>query len=116
MTYLDTHVVVWLFAKEFQKISKPAKRLINENDIFISPLVRLELEYLYEIQRINFEADTIINDLSYDIGLNVCDKKFNTIINSALKVSWTRDPFDRIIVAHASIDSNILLSIDKKYS
>ena len=32
MVYLDTHVVVWLYAGELAKLSKTAKDLINENE------------------------------------------------------------------------------------
>ena len=51
-------------------------------------------------------------DLSDRIGLKMCDKSFNTIVSSALDFSWTRDPFDRIIVANASINHNILVTKD----
>ncbi|WP_230458629.1 PIN domain-containing protein [Microcystis aeruginosa] len=52
MIYLDTHIVVWLYAGLTAKLSDCAKHLINENELYISPIVRLELQYLYEIGRI----------------------------------------------------------------
>jgi PIN domain nuclease of toxin-antitoxin system len=30
-----------------------------------------------------------------------------------LEISWTRDPFDRIIVANASLENSILVSKDQ---
>ena len=113
MIYLDTHVVVWLYAGELEKLSEPAKEMINDNDIFISPVVRLELQYLFEIQRITDEAKIIVTDLSDRIGLKICSKDFNVIISSALDHFWTRDPFDRIIVANAALNNNILISKDQ---
>lgn len=113
MIYLDTHVVVWLYAGELARLSQPAKELINDNEIAISPIVRLELQYLYEIQRITVEADDIVFDLSDRIGLKICDKNFNTIISGAFGFSWTRDPFDRIIVSNASINNNNLVTKDQ---
>ena len=113
MIYLDTHVLVWLYAGDLKNISRLAIKLINKNDIFISPLVRLELQYLFEIGRITSEANEIIFDLSGRIGLKVCDKNFNIIVNSALEISWTRDPFDRVIVANAALNENVLLTKDK---
>lgn len=113
MIYLDTHVAVWLYAGEIKKLSELAKDLINENDIFISSVVRLELQYLFEIQRIADKANVIVSDLSDRIGLKICDKNFNTIISSALDYSWTRDPFDRIIVANAAVNNNILVTKDQ---
>ncbi len=113
MIYLDTHVVVWLYAGELAKLSEPAKELINDNEIAISPIVRLELQYLYEIQWITVDAGDIVSDLSDRIGLKVCDKNFNTIISGAFNFSWTRDPFDRIIVSNASVNNNILVTKDQ---
>ncbi|MFQ5628596.1 MAG: type II toxin-antitoxin system VapC family toxin [bacterium] len=113
MIYLDTHIAAWLYVGQTKKLSEDAKRLINEDDIFISAVVRLELQYLYEIQRIADEANKIILDLSDRIGLKICDKSFHTIVSGALDLTWTRDPFDRIIVANAALNSNILLTKDQ---
>jgi len=113
LIYLDTHVVAWLYAGIVHKLSEQAKELINGHEVFISQVVRLELQYLFEIQRITDEANEIVFDLSDRIGLKICDKSFNTIVRSALNFSWTRDPFDRIIVANAAINQNILVTKDQ---
>ena len=113
MIYLDTHIVVWLYAGKVEKLSGLAKELINDHEVFISPVVRLELQYLFEIQRVTDEANEIVFDLSDRIGLKMCDKSFNTIVSSALDLSWTRDPFDRIIVANATVNRNILVTKDQ---
>lgn len=113
MIYLDTHIVVWLYAGKVEKLTKQSRDLINDNQVLISPIVRLELQYLFEIQRITDDAKLIVSDLSDRIGLKICDKNFNTIMSNALEYSWTRDPFDRIIVANADINQNILLTKDQ---
>lgn len=113
MIYLDTHVVVWLYAGLGEKFSQSIKVLINESELYISPIIRLELHYLVEIQRITAAADTIIADLSNRIGLRVCDRDFNDIVGQALMIPWTRDPFDRIIVANAGLNDDILISKDQ---
>ena len=113
MIYLDTHVVVWLYAGQVEKLSENAQELINKNEAYISTIVRLELQYLYEIQRITDEANAIIFDLSDRLGLKICDKSFNTIVSGALEFSWTHDPFDRIIIANAALQSNILITKDE---
>ncbi|HEY84839.1 MAG TPA: type II toxin-antitoxin system VapC family toxin [Chloroflexi bacterium] len=113
MTYLDTHIVVWLYAGQVGKFSRRVKALMNEHEIYISPIVRLELHYLYEIQRVTDDANAIVADLSNRIGLKVCGKNFNAIVNQAMKFSWTRDPFDRIIVANAGLNNNVLISKDQ---
>ena len=113
MIYLDTHVVVWLYGGLGNKLSDLAKSLINDHEIYVSPIVRLELQYLYEIGRVRDESDVIIMDLSNRIGLRVCQKDFNLIIGQALRINWTRDPFDRVIVANAKLNQNMLLSKDQ---
>ncbi|KAF3886735.1 MULTISPECIES: type II toxin-antitoxin system VapC family toxin [Nostocales] len=113
MIYLDTHVVVWLYSGLIDKLTDIAKTLINDNEVYISAIVRLELQYLYEIKRITDEPDVIIADLSEQIGLKICNKNFNDIISISLTITWTRDPFDRIITANALLSNNILLSKDQ---
>lgn len=113
LIYLDTHVVVWLYAGELARLSEQVKELINDNEIAISPIVRLELQYLYEIQRITVDAGDIVCDLSDRIGLTICDKNFTTVISGAFGFLWTRDPFDRIIVSNAAVNNNILLTKDQ---
>jgi PIN domain nuclease of toxin-antitoxin system len=113
LIYLDTHVVVWLFAGKIDTVTEEVKRLINKHEIFISPIVRLELQYLFEIQRITVEANEIILNLANLIGLQVCNKSFNMIVSSAFNFSWTRDPFDRIIVANAAVNRNLLVTKDQ---
>ena len=101
MIYLDTHVVVWLYAGELGRISTSAKALIEEHDILISPMVILELTYLQEIERLSVDASVIIESLEASIGLRVCRLSFHQLVMEAMSQKWTRDPFDRIIAATA---------------
>ncbi len=112
MIYLDTHVVVWLYSGLTDRLSDLAKSLINDHELYVSPMVRLELQYLYEIERITVQSDIILTDLSNRIGLMVCGKDFNLIISQALGISWTRDPFDRLILASALLNGDLLLTKD----
>ena len=113
MIYLDTHAVVWLYAGLVEKFNPPIRDLMNEHDLAIFPVVQLELQFLYEIHRITVDASTIVTDLANRIGLTIGDKNFNAIISRALDIPWARDPFDRIIVASASLDDSILISKDQ---
>jgi len=114
MIYLDTNVVVWLSSGNFQLISDKAIRLIQSNSrLLISPMVELELQYLFEIHRITVKSEKIVNQLQEAIGLNVCQHPFPMIIQQAKNVSWTRDPFDRMITATAMIHNSRLISSDK---
>lgn len=113
MIYLDTHAVVWLYAGQLERFSDEIQALLNEHDLRICPIVQLELQYLHEIERITVDAQTILTDLAARIGLQVCDKRFQAVVSEATAVSWTRDPFDRLIVANASLNNAILISKDQ---
>jgi PIN domain nuclease of toxin-antitoxin system len=113
MMALDTHVVVWLHAGETDLLPEDARRRLDKEHGVVCPLVALELEYLYEIERITYPADTIIADLSEEIGLEICQKSFAPTLREALKLKWTRDPFDRMIAAHALAHNLDLLTKDK---
>ena len=113
MIYLDTHVLVWIYSGFVEKISVHAKRLINEHPIFISPMVALELNYLFEINRITVESDAIISELALKTNLKICDRPFQDVVLKACGMAWTRDPFDRIIVANAAMDNNYLITKDQ---
>ncbi len=112
--YLDTHVVVWLFSGEVEKLSTKAKELIESCELLVSPMVVLELEFLYEIGRLRYRHDVILSSLSESIDLKVCDLFFASIAKVSTTLSWTRDPFDRLIVAHAVCSGGKLLSRDRK--
>ena len=113
MHHLDTHVILWLYDKLEAKFSPKIKKLINQNDLAISPIIRLELQYLKEIKRINEESDVIIDYLTEKIGLTVEEAPFDVVIKSAMKLGWTRDPFDRIIVATSKIKNSTLITADQ---
>lgn len=112
--YLDTHAVVWLYTNELHKFSKNTLEILEKNILLISPMVKLELEYLYQKGRVNHGAEQVLSFLKYRIGLQVCHKNWLDIINMALTCDFTRDAFDRLIVAHAMLDNSILISKDKK--
>ena len=99
--YVDTQVAVWLAEANLAKISQKALSLIQIADLRISPMAIVELQYLYEIRRIIVTPQEILVKLSAEIGLTVCNYPFPIIAEIALGETWTRDPFDRIIVAHA---------------
>ncbi|MEW6353064.1 MAG: PIN domain-containing protein [Pseudomonadota bacterium] len=113
MIYLDTHVVAWLYQGARAQFSKRAQALIADNALSISPMVVLELDYLYETKRVREPAARVLRHLQRQLALSICDKPFADIVAAAHYCAWTRDPFDRLIVAHASLEENTLLTKDK---
>ena len=112
MVYLDTHLILWLYAGSLDLISRRVLQSLDENELYISPIVELELQYLRESKKIKKSSSEIIEVLYKEINLKVCTKDFHNIIRESLGLHWTRDPFDRIMVAHAALNTNILLTKD----
>jgi PIN domain nuclease of toxin-antitoxin system len=113
MTHLDTHVVVWLYAGEIGRFPETARKVLDRDLLLISPAVALEVQYLHEIGRITKTARVVIEDLRDRMGLSYAEADFAAVVSKALTLSWTRDPFDRLIVAHALADDARLLTADK---
>jgi PIN domain nuclease of toxin-antitoxin system len=111
--FLDTHVVVWLFLGTTDKLPQKVKILIESNDVCISPIVILEIQYLQEIGRVNVAANEIISDLQAKIGLLVDDLSFEIVTRKAADISWTRDPFDRLIAASSIARGYPLITKDE---
>ena len=107
--YLDTQIVVWLAEANLAKLSQRALSLIQTADLRVSPIALLELQYLYEIKRIVVTPQKVLVKLNTEVGLTLCDHPFPIIAEVALGESWARDPFDRLIVAHAKANGASLL-------
>ena len=75
-------------------------------------MVRLELQYLFEIGRITVKPDTIIKNLFTAIGLRVSETPLEQVIEKALKISWTRDVFDRLLLAEAMVVGGGFITAD----
>jgi PIN domain nuclease of toxin-antitoxin system len=113
LIYLDTHVVTWLRIGRIDALPELARRRLEEDDLLISPFVVLELQYLFEIQRASEPAEVVLAALTRDIGLEVCELPFFEVARIALGQSWTRDPFDRIIVSQAALRNAPLVTRDQ---
>ena len=115
--FLDTHIVVWLREKSLEKFSPKAIEAIeNSMQLLISPMVELELKYLFEIGKINDTPYNIIYELDAMIGLKIDTIDFSELIKKSLLLEWTRDPFDRIIVAHTMAKNIKLITKDERIS
>lgn len=114
IAYLDTHIVQWLMHGSSKRLTRDAKRFIENSELLISPIVILELELIFEIQRARFSWREMQPKLESEVGLRLCDLPFHRIAEMSLGESWTRDPFDRLIVANAKANGlAYLISADE---
>jgi PIN domain nuclease of toxin-antitoxin system len=99
--YLDTSVAAWLAQGDLTRITPTALDSIRNCNLLVSPMVALELAYLHEINRITLTSQDVLLKLKAELGVEVCDSSFLSLIGIAVNEKWTRDPFDRIIVSQA---------------
>jgi PIN domain nuclease of toxin-antitoxin system len=76
-------------------------------------MVELELTFLHEIGRLTVNGPAIIGDLRQRIGLSMSELSMSSVIQSCGPLSWTRDPFDRIIVGDALAANTRLITKDE---
>lgn len=113
MVYLDTNVVVWLAGAPSQLSPLATDTLNSADQLLISPIVELELEYLFEVGRIKRPASAVLAHIRGVFDLRRCDRSFAAVVNAAVPMKWTRDPFDRLITAQAAIGDDELLTGDE---
>lgn len=113
VVYLDTHIVVWLYAGLSEKLTENAKKAIEDSVLLISEMVRLELQYLFEIGRITANPAKLLKNLSRSINLKISDCPLSEIVEESLKIDWTRDVFDRMLTAEAGATESKFITADE---
>lgn len=92
MILLDTNAIVWVLAGHER--ARPLLGAAGRK--YVSPVSLLELRFLEEVGRVGPTA------AADDPRWSVDDPPASLLFRAALEVTWTRDPFDRLLVAHAS--------------
>ena len=113
VAHLDTHIVVWLYAGEVERLPREVHAHLETHDLQISPAVVLELQYLFEVRRVAEPAQSVVTALEGSLGLTVSTLSFQRVVATAVEQIWTRDPFDRLIVAQAQAEGVSLVTADK---
>ena len=110
---IDTHVVVWLYQRQGRRLPGVVERRLSREQLAVSPFVKLELGYLNEIGRFKYPPRTVIEELSSRLGMMHADIAASAVCDAAIGLTWTRDPFDRLICAHAVASKLTLVTADE---
>lgn len=113
VTYLDTHVVVWLYAGLQKRFRGEARRRLEHDELRLSPMVLLEIDFLREIGRVTTSGAEMLEALAMRSRLALCTLPFGSVVRCAADLGWTRDPFDRLIVAQAKVADAALVTHDR---
>ena len=112
---LDTHVLLWA-AGQPERLSTKARSLLSDtqNALFFSPASLWEIAIKRELGRRDFEADPRV------LRRGLLDNGYEEIaIRSDHAVAVNdlppihKDPFDRMLVAQATIEGVILVTSDR---
>jgi PIN domain nuclease of toxin-antitoxin system len=110
---LDTHIVVGLYDDPQSLIPPAVHERLNTEPLALSPFVRLELQYQYEVKKISVPAQAIVDELVPRLEMVLADPPSAQICQAAVALDWTRDPFDRLISAQAVSSGATLVTKDR---
>lgn len=99
MILLDTNALLWLQAGAAR--ARPLERYAGH--LYVSPAVLLELSFLLETGRLTLRRNVRLSSLSSDERWLVDEPPSLAWFSRAAELAWTRDPFDRLIAAHARL-------------
>lgn len=106
-------MVGWLYEGADRRIPTAVRNLIESDEPFVSPIVELELTYLFEVGKVTESAAAPLSALEKAIGLRVADVSAVALVQAATELFWTRDPFDRMIAAQAIVADAPLITADQ---
>jgi len=108
---LDTHFLIWttLESKQLDRFRWLGRYL----PWGVSPVSLLEIQYLSEIGRLRCRQPEYLDALMQDRRFVVDEVPLVSLIRRAFPLSWTRDPFDRLLAAHSSVRRVPLCTVDR---
>ena len=99
---LDTHFLVWITLDDPRLAEFPW--LHRYATWGVSPVAFLEVQYLGEVGKLEVRIDEFIDAIGRDPRFIVDDVPLLQLIQQALPLGWTRDPFDRLLAAQALVE------------
>lgn len=107
---LDTHMLLWILSGS--KKLKAFPKLKNFPYWTVSPISLLEMKFLSEVGRLEVDFEPVISQLKQDERFRIDSIPLEDICEAAFGLIWTRDPFDRLLVAHSMAASIPLATCD----
>lgn len=112
--FLDTHAAIFLWEGKVELFGASSREILEQSVLRISPMVRLEMQFLKEVGKLKVEPDQILGALGSDLGVTSTSDPLDVLVPLAMPLSWTRDPFDRMIVATALLHQAPLITRDRR--
>ena len=109
---LDTHFLLWSVLGLDRMDEYPW--LARYRPWGVSPVSLLELQFLTEVGRLELAHAEFIEALKADPRFVLDEVPLMALVTHALSLSWTRDPFDRLLAAHRSARRVPLVTLDRR--
>ena len=112
---LDTHVLLWWLADD-RKLRKAAREIIANpnNDVHVSSASVWEAAIKATLGRLEIELDDL-EDAIVRNGFRALPIGFQHAVTAGRLPSVHRDPFDRMLVAQASVEELRIVSHDRVF-
>jgi PIN domain nuclease of toxin-antitoxin system len=108
---LDTHFLLWITIDAPRLAEFP---WLERYAVWgVSPVSFLEVQYLAEVGRLTVDIDAFMTAVMNDARFIVDEVPLLTLIQRAVPLAWTRDPFDRLLVAHSNARRSPFCSVDQ---
>jgi PIN domain nuclease of toxin-antitoxin system len=107
---LDTNALIWLHGHD-ERVAALAR---GTGRLYISPASILELQFLSEVGRVRLKREATLAQVVHDDRWAIDDPPSIAWFEEAIGIGWTRDPFDRLLVAHARLRKWPLATGDRR--
>lgn len=112
MIHIDTHIFEALYKGWPRRIANRSRALIGDQAVQVSPAVVFELFFVRRTTGID-DPYAAIAELGAYFDVSVAKTRFSDVVQDARHLAWTRDPFDRLIVANAAAEGARLVTKDE---
>jgi PIN domain nuclease of toxin-antitoxin system len=112
---LDTHILLWWLADD-RKLAKAGREVIAnpDNDVHVSSASVWEAAIKVALGRLEIELDDL-EDAIVQNGFRPLPIGFRHAVTAGRLPSVHRDPFDRMLVAQASVEELRVVSHDRVF-
>lgn len=97
MILLDTNAVLWALAGN----PRATPLFAHGRSLRLSPVSLLEISFLVEVGRLELAPGRSVAEIAEDPRWKLDSPSSARLFAAAHNLEWTRDPFDRLLVAHA---------------
>ena len=109
---LDTHFLIWITLGSARASQFPW--LERYRPWGISPVSFIEIQFLSEIGRVEVKNPDFTEAVLGDARFIVDEVPLLSLVRHSLPMTWTRDPFDRLLAAHSTARRVPLCTTDSR--